>query len=440
MLLVLLVLAVVAAAILSPLYLSFDQIAYSLQQSITIVGLLALGFMLVMVLGEIDISLPATMAIGNVLFAELSQAGVPLYLALPTVILACTTLGTINGLLVVSYNLPSMAVTLGTMGAYRAIALLIGGVGGYASGAFQGSYLWLGSTYLFGTLPVSLILLLVLVAVLALVMHKTVFGRLLYAVGNNRIATRFSGHNVPGIIVSAYAAAGAMAGLAALVFVGQFESARSDNASSILLFIVACVVLGGFEASGGKGKVIGLLLSLLFVGTLQNGMGLANIPGPVQTTIIGCILIGAVWAPALWSKIGDLIRRRRNKAASTLQAAEHPLEGASPGTDATAAAEDGAPRLSLREIGKNFGGIRALHNVSFDVAPGSIHAICGENGAGKSTLVKIITGLHPADTGQVLLDGAPVRYRSPMEARKAGVLAVYQDPKLFPNLSVAENV
>jgi rhamnose transport system ATP-binding protein len=98
------------------------------------------------------------------------------------------------------------------------------------------------------------------------------------------------------------------------------------------------------------------------------------------------------------------------------------------------------PRLALTGISKSFGGIVALSDVGFSVAPGAIHALVGENGAGKSTLVKIITGLQAADSGEISLDGVPVRFRSPMEARAAGVVAVYQDPRLFPHLDVAENI
>lgn len=97
-------------------------------------------------------------------------------------------------------------------------------------------------------------------------------------------------------------------------------------------------------------------------------------------------------------------------------------------------------RLRINNISKSFGGIEALIDVSFDIKAGEIHALVGENGAGKSTLVKIITGLESADGGSVVLDGDEIRFHNPMEARSGGVLAVYQDPKLFPNLDIAENV
>ncbi len=98
------------------------------------------------------------------------------------------------------------------------------------------------------------------------------------------------------------------------------------------------------------------------------------------------------------------------------------------------------PRLSIRGVSKSFEAVHALRDVSFDIAPGQIHALVGENGAGKSTLVAIITGLLEADTGQLIFDGEPVRFRNPLDARGRGLAAVYQDPNLFPHLSVAENI
>jgi rhamnose transport system ATP-binding protein len=98
------------------------------------------------------------------------------------------------------------------------------------------------------------------------------------------------------------------------------------------------------------------------------------------------------------------------------------------------------PRLELRSISKRFDAVQALTGVDFAMRAGEVHALVGENGAGKSTLVGVITGLLEPDTGEVLLDGSPVRFRTPLEARAAGVAAVYQDPHLFPHLSVAENI
>src|SRR4051812_17833815 len=102
--------------------------------------------------------------------------------------------------------------------------------------------------------------------------------------------------------------------------------------------------------------------------------------------------------------------------------------------------DSAAPALEIRGIGKTYGSTRVLSDISFSIGRGRIHALVGENGAGKSTLVKIITAIVAADEGEVRLDGKVVRFATPIEARKSGVAAVYQDPKLFAHLDVAENI
>jgi rhamnose transport system ATP-binding protein len=99
-----------------------------------------------------------------------------------------------------------------------------------------------------------------------------------------------------------------------------------------------------------------------------------------------------------------------------------------------------APVLALRDISKSFGAVRALRNVSLELIPGEVHALAGENGAGKSTLIKTLAGVHRPDAGQVLLDGEPVVFHGPGDARDAGIAVIYQEPTLFPDLSIAENI
>ena len=315
MLALLIAASVAWAASLSPYYLYPDQITYSLQQAIAIVGLLAAGMMVIIVLGDIDISLPAILALGNILFARMSEAGLPLGVAFPVVLAVCTLLGLMNGVLVVRLGLPSLAVTLGTMGAIRALALLFGGAEGYAG--FDPAYVWLGSAVWADTLvPVSLVLTGAVFAGLALMMHGTVFGRLCYIVGARAEVARFSGIRVARVRIAGFAIAGAMAGVASLVYIGQYQSARADNASELLLVIVTAVTLGGVDIFGGRGRVMGVVLALVLLGTLRNGMGLANFAGPVQTLVIGLLLVVSVlasqWAGALARRLREPGRGRRS--------------------------------------------------------------------------------------------------------------------------------
>ncbi|MEE1843398.1 MULTISPECIES: sugar ABC transporter ATP-binding protein [unclassified Streptomyces] len=111
-----------------------------------------------------------------------------------------------------------------------------------------------------------------------------------------------------------------------------------------------------------------------------------------------------------------------------------------PAEDPPPAPAPAAPVLALRNVSKSFGAVRALHDVSLTLRPGEVHALAGENGAGKSTLIKTLAGVHRPDSGQLLLDGTPVAFHGPADARDAGIAVIYQEPALFPDLSIAENI
>jgi rhamnose transport system permease protein len=308
-----LVVAILAAGVwssrLSPYYLSLDQIFGSTRFFI-IPGLMALGLAMVVSTGEIDISLASIIAIGTVSFAELADAGVPLAAAIPLVAAIGGLCGLVNGLLVARWRLPSLAVTLGTMGAFRGLAFIVGGQEGFT--AFPDSYLWLGSTDVIGaTVPASLFLFVAAVAVVALVMHRTVFGRQCFSIGLNGEAAWFAGVDVVATKVVAYVAAGALAGLAALVWIGQYGSARGDNADGSILFVVTAVVLGGVDINGGRGTIGGVVLALVLLGTIRNGMGLANIGGPTQTVVLGALLVAGVLRPVIGNALARLVRPKR---------------------------------------------------------------------------------------------------------------------------------
>jgi rhamnose transport system ATP-binding protein len=99
-----------------------------------------------------------------------------------------------------------------------------------------------------------------------------------------------------------------------------------------------------------------------------------------------------------------------------------------------------SPIFQMQHVSKSFGGAHALRDVHFEIYPGEVHALLGENGAGKSTLIKIITGVHQPDAGQLFLDGLPIRFANTREAQEHGIAAIYQEPSLFPDLDVAENI
>jgi rhamnose transport system permease protein len=289
------------SAYLSPYYLNIDQIADSTRQFVY-PGILALGLAVVVILGEIDISVASTLAFGAVLFSKFSAFGAPIWVATPLVVAACAALGALNGVLVARLGLPSLAVTLGTMGAFRGLAFILGSEMGYTG--FDDRYLFIGSEQAFGPVPASFVLFLAVAIGIGVLTHWTVFGRRCYAVGLNKEASWAAGIDVARLKTQAFALAGALAGVAALVWIGQYGSARGDNADGAILFVVTAVVLGGVDINGGRGGVLGVVLALFLLGTMRNGMGLANIPGPTQTIVLGALLIAGVLRPVIVRGLG----------------------------------------------------------------------------------------------------------------------------------------
>jgi rhamnose transport system permease protein len=289
---VMVVLAAAWATTLSPYYLDAEQLLFS-SRNFVFTGIMALGLMVVILTGEMDLSLGSILAVCTVLLAKASAAGTPLPLALLGIFGVAGALGAVNGLLVARLRLPALAVTLGTMGAYRGLAFIIGSEVGYTG--FDGTYRWLGSATVGGlAIPVMLFLFAAMLVTFVVVVHFTTFGRRCQAIGSNASAVAYSGIDVVRNKVVAYVVAALTAALGAWIFVGQFGSARGDNANGVILAIITSVVLGGVDINGGRGTVVGVFLATLFLWTLRNGMGLANIAGPIQQLIIGVLLLTSV--------------------------------------------------------------------------------------------------------------------------------------------------
>jgi rhamnose transport system permease protein len=259
------------------------------------IGLLAFGLTFVVVAGEIDISVASMMAVSAVCIGEIWQAGVNVWLAALAGLCIATVLGLVNGLLVGLLNLPSLAVTLGTLAAFRGLAYVILG-GGSVSG-LPIDFTNVGGGYVATELPIALLVLLGFALVLGVLLHATRFGRYVFTLGSNREVARFSGIPVARTRVTIFALSGLMAGFSAIVYLGFFGSIQADAASgSELIDVVTAVVLGGVDIFGGSGTMAGVLLASILIAVLRNGMQLANLGGATQDIVIGGLLLGAILA------------------------------------------------------------------------------------------------------------------------------------------------
>jgi rhamnose transport system permease protein len=279
---------------LSPFFLHTANLL-DLATPYAFMGLMAFGLTFVVVAGEIDISVASTMTVSAVSFAQIWHAGANVWLAAAAGLAIAAGLGLVNGLLIGILQLPSLAVTLGTLAAYRGLAYVI--LGGNARSGFPTSFTNIGGGYIHTQLPVALLVLVGFALVLGFVLHATRFGRYLYALGANKDATRFSGVPDTRVRVSIFVLSGLMAGVAGIVYLGYFGSVQADAASGTeLVTVVTAVVLGGVDIFGGAGMMLGVFLALVLIAVLNNGMQLANIGGAAQQIVIGGLLLGAILA------------------------------------------------------------------------------------------------------------------------------------------------
>ena len=294
-LLLALLVAIVALNVLySPYYLGVGNIVNLFQLSIEKI-IVALIMTLIIIMGEIDLSVASVMGLAACLMAWLFQLGVPLPVALLAALAGGALAGLINGFWIAYVALPSLAVTLAGLIGYRGVARIL--VEDRAIGGYPAWFNELGQQALLGPLTLSILVFIVLFAVIAVVLHGSALGRFVYVMGNNLEAARYSGVQVKRVKLALFVASGVVAALAGLLYAARLGSVRGDMAQGFELDIITIVLLGGVSIFGGSGSLLGVGLSIFVILNLRNGMGLANITGNTQTSVIGALLILSVLAP-----------------------------------------------------------------------------------------------------------------------------------------------
>jgi rhamnose transport system permease protein len=294
-LLVLILVAVnIMNANLSPYYLDMNNLRDA-TMSFLDKAFIVLPMVLVMILGEIDISVASTIALSSVIMADLFHRGVPMELAIPIGLAVGALCGFINGLLIVKFKeLSSVIVTLATMIIYRGIAYII--LEDQAKGNFPEWFSFFGWEYV-GGIPFIFVVFVIAAIIYCLLLHKTTFGRRIYAIGNNVTASRYSGVKVDKIKIIVFTLTGLMSAVAAVFLMSRMGSTRPNVAMGYELDVIAMVVMGGISTAGGKGRMLGAILAVFLIGLLSYGLGLANVPAQMLLVIIGLLLIIAVMLP-----------------------------------------------------------------------------------------------------------------------------------------------
>jgi rhamnose transport system permease protein len=273
--------------------------------------LIALPLTLVVITGEIDLSVASMLGLTCVVLGQLWVWGVS---SLPLLIGIClllgAALGAVNGLFVTRFGLPSLAVTIGTLALYRGLAYVVLGdraVADYPQSWTSGAIKPIPGT----TIPWMILVVAGLAVAFGVVLYATPIGRGLYAMGNSAEAARFSGISVARTKFWLFVATGAMSALAGVFWTLRFASARADNGTGLELAIVAAVLLGGVSIFGGRGGLVGVIAAVALLVTLRNALQLAYVPANTLTIVTGSLLIISVVGPNVAGMLRERLRRRQ---------------------------------------------------------------------------------------------------------------------------------
>jgi rhamnose transport system permease protein len=304
---------------LSPYYLDSGSLIGA-TNSFLDMAFLVLPMTFVIIMGNIDISVASTVALSSVIMATGFNAGISMPFAMALCLTVATLCGLLNGFIMVKFKeLPAMIVTLATMTIYRGIAYVI--LEDQASGGFPEWFSFLGWGSI-GPVPFVLVVFAACAVAFALLLHKTSFGRKIFAMGNNAVAARYSGIRTDSVIIAVSALTGLMAGFTALFLTSRMGSTRPNVAQGYELAVIAMVVLGGVSTSGGSGRIGGPILAVFIIGYLTYGLGLVNIKANVLLIIIGSLLILSVLVLNL--RLGNRNRRPGPPSAKMLAADKAP--------------------------------------------------------------------------------------------------------------------
>jgi rhamnose transport system permease protein len=262
-------------------------------------AMIAFAMALLIIAGEIDLSVASIVALASTAMGAAAQTGASPATLVIIGLAVGVLCGAFNGVLVTMMGLPSIVVTIGTMSLFRGISYIV--LGDTAYGGYPVGFKFFGQGYVWWVFSFELVLFAVLAVVFGILLHLTNFGRAIYAIGNNPVASLFSGLRVERIKFILFLLTGLMAGVASVCLTSRLGSTRPSIGFGMELEVVTMVVLGGVNILGGSGSIPGVVIAAFVMGLVTFGLGLLNVPGIVMSIVIGALLIGVIALPRLWT-------------------------------------------------------------------------------------------------------------------------------------------
>lgn len=287
-----LLLIVAIITVINPSFMTSTNILNVLRQ-VSISALIAFGMTFVILTGGIDLSVGSTLALTGAIAATMLASGFDPILTIFITLLLGAILGAINGVIIAKGKVAPFIATLATMTIYRGLTLVytegrpVSGLGDSVSFQMMGKGYFLG-------IPVPVVTMILAFLALWFILHKTTFGRRIYAVGGNEGASRLSGINTDRVKIMVYSLTGMLAALSAIILTSRLNSAQPTAGTSYELDAIAAVVLGGTSLTGGKGWIFGTLVGALIIGVLNNGLNLIGVSSFFQQVVKGVVILIAV--------------------------------------------------------------------------------------------------------------------------------------------------
>lgn len=261
-------------------------------------AMIAFAMALLIIAGEIDLSVASIIALASTAMGAAVQAGAGTPVLIIVGIGAGLICGAFNGVLVTRWGLPSIVVTIGTMSLFRGISYIV--LGDQAYRGYPSEFSFFGQGYVWWVISFEFVLFAIIALTYAVILHQTNFGRAVYAIGNNPTGALFSGIRVQRVKFILFLMTGLMSGIAAICLTSRLGSTRPSIAFGWELEVVTMVVLGGVNILGGSGSIPGVIIAAFVMGLVTFGLGLLNVPGIVMSIVIGMLLIGVIALPRVW--------------------------------------------------------------------------------------------------------------------------------------------
>ncbi|MCK5735602.1 MAG: ABC transporter permease [Spirochaetaceae bacterium] len=287
----------VVATILNPRFLSARNI-FNIMQQISVLGILTMCMALLMISGNLDISIGNMAGLVGMLFTRMVLTGRSQSIAVITVMILATALGLINGLIISKSKTTPLIITLGMSYVYYGISLIISKGRPHSLG---GRFEFLGRAKI-GPVPITILIYIFIFALVYILLKYTTYGRRVNAIGGNKEAAFLSGINVDCHIISLYGISGMVTGLAGLVLTSRLGMVRADSGSNYALQALAAAIIGGITFEGGRGSLVGAFFGVLLLGIMYNAMNIIGVSSYMQTIFLGAVIVIAT----VISNIGKL--------------------------------------------------------------------------------------------------------------------------------------